>query len=112
MDIKRKEEVEVEVVEVGMHLLYSVAPEPKAGQPLIIGRLGKTCIMIRREQRIPGETLTAGGGGCQIVTLACIVSNDIFYHVQSDRPDRPCLLSTLLPSNNGHSTVFVLASFT
>ena len=53
-----------------------------------------------------------GGGGCQIVTLACIVSNDIFYHVQSDRPDRPCLLSTLLPSNNGHSTVFVLASFT
>ena len=91
MDIKRKEEVEV--VEVGMHLLYSVAPEPKAGQPLIIGRLGKTCIMIRREQRIPGETLTAGGGGCQIVTLACIVSNDIFYHVQSDRPDRSCLLS-------------------
>ena len=40
-----------------MHLQYSGAPEPKAGQPLIIGRLGKTCIMIRREQRIPGETL-------------------------------------------------------
>ena len=73
------------MVEVGMHLQYSGAPEPKAGQPLIIGRLGKTCIMIRREQRIPGETLTAAGGGCQIVTLACIVSNDIFYHVQSDR---------------------------
>ena len=104
----------MEVVEVGMHLLYSVAPEPKAGQPLIIGRLGKTCIMIRREQRIPGETLTAAGGGCQIVTLACIVSNDIFYHVQSDRPDLPslCLLSSLHHPNNGHSTVFVLASFT
>ena len=51
-----------------MHLQYSGAPEPKAGQPLIIGRLGKTCIMIRREQRIPGETLGAAGG-CQIVTL-------------------------------------------
>ena len=81
-----------------MHLQYSGAPEPKAGQPLIIGRLGKTCIMIRREQRIPGETLTAAGGGCQIVTLACIVSNDIFYHVQSNRPDLPCLsLSLHLP---------------
>ena len=64
----KEEEEEVVVVEVGMHLLYSVAPEPKAGRPLIIGPLGKTCIMIRREQRIPGETLT-GAGGCQIVTL-------------------------------------------
>ena len=37
------------MVEVGMHLLYSAAPEPKAGRPLIIGRLGKTCIMIEVE---------------------------------------------------------------